>query len=312
MDTPPAVTGLRFAGNTTTSASVVWDKPTIYHLGLLDRTVPFITGLTVKVYKNDDSGATSLGASVDAVSAGDTEVTGIDSGTAVAAGDSVTLESTNSYTVSASGTAVTAAAGGTFKADLTAGQDIVIAGSQKRRVLTVVSDTECTVAPAFASALTDQSWTKAETRVVSAVDTNSLTVHRGFSGAITPSTTTFRSYEAAATKVETLSTVTNLPREDATAVVEAATLFMDGGSSGVSGLVEGKHNLNLQSTDFSNTDLLKFEIFYTNHNDNLDDQPAFAADIQFQQPGVPGPPSNLTSSSVTATEASLSLSLIHI
>ena len=312
VDAPPAVTELFFAGNTTTSASIEWTKPTIYHLGLLDRTVPFITGLSVKVYKNDAAAADVTGGSgTVSVAAGSTDVAGSSTTfttTAVAVGDSVTITSGNlTGTADASGTALTGT-GTAFSTELAVNQDITI-GGQTRRITAIASDTSATVALAFASDATGQSFVKSETRVVTAVGSNtSLTVDKAFAGDISASTATFVSYASAASETQDslTTTVNHLPREDATTVVEAVTLIMDGGSTGQSGTVSSKNNYDIASSSFSNTDLLKFEVYYTNHNDNLSNNVAYLADVEFKQPGAPGAPSGLAQSSQGATSMGIS------
>ena len=312
VDAPPAITELYFASNTTTSASVEWTKPTIYHLGLIDRTVPFITGLSVKIYKNDAAAADVTGGSgTVSVTAGSTDVTGSSTtfkSTAVAVGDSVTVTSGNlTGTASTSGTDLTGT-GTAFSTELAVNQNITI-GGQTRRVTAIASNTAATVSPAFASNVSGQTFKKSETRVVTAVGSDtSLTVDTAFAGAVSADTATFVSYSSSASETQDslTTTVNHLPREDATTVVEAVTLIMDGGSTGQSGTVNSKHNYNIASSSFANTDLLKFEIYYTNHNDNLSNNVAYLADVEFKQPGAPGAPSNLSQSSQSATSMGIS------
>lgn len=321
VDAPPRPANLCLASNNTTSVTVCWDLPTIYQLGILDRTVPFITGLNVKVYKNDDAGPTSLlGASGTQVetAAESRTVTGSATSfdTTVSAGDSVTVQRTLSGTCSVSEGATTVSGSGTlFLSELAQGVDVVVSG-QKRTVLSVTSDTSATVGRAWAADATDAtSCAASETRVVASVDSaTALTVTEAYKTASTDTAPTFRSYESdpSITADPLTSTVSHLPREDSdNTALSAVRVHLSGsGSSGALGGTvtyagESKRIFDYSTYDIgksaANTNLLKIQVFYTNHNSALEHKIATIADVEFLTPGPPSAPTNLAGSAAAAT-----------
>ena len=90
------------------------------------------------------------------------------------------------------------------------------------------------------------------------------------------------------------SDVDDLPRvTPSNNAIEAITIFMDGGSTGRQGTTNSKPNYNVTLTNVNNDDYLKLEIFYTNHNSTLSKHIANIPNVQFKQPGAPGPVSSL-------------------
>lgn len=121
VDAPPAPTSLALFARTSTVLQCTYTKPTIYEVGFIDKTLPYITGATVEV-----RAASAVSASV--------------TGTLTAADGTLT-------TVTGSGTS--------FTSELQAG-DAITVGAETRVVTAIASDTSLTVDLAF-TAFTAQS-----------------------------------------------------------------------------------------------------------------------------------------------------------
>lgn len=298
---PPAPTDLLFFSNTTTSISVVFDKPTIYEIGLLNQTVPFITGLSVEIYKHDNeitlsSGSVSVTQEQKTVTGDSTTFTSLE----IVAGDSITVQNgAISGTVEKTEGSTTLQGTDTnFTGDLQVGVEIMVSG-EKRRVTSITSATSLEVDNAFGSSGSGITASYSETRIIEEiVSDTSILVDRSFDSSMSnKGDVTFVSYPSSPTdSYDTLTTtVSELPREgsDITAV-EALTVFMDGGTSGVSGNVNSKVNYSIaNSGNLENDSFLKVEVYYKNYNNTLSVNRARISNIQFKQPGAPGPVSNI-------------------
>lgn len=233
VNTPPAPTNLAFNTSTTTSITVTWTKPTVYQLGILDTTVPFITSLVMKVYKS--SSVANLSASFNITKTAD------------------------STAVSATGAAFSG---------VSVGDSITIpGGSDETRVVLAKADS--------ANITVDSNFANTNTTA------GDNCTHITYSGSVDTTTVT---------------ATNNLPREGSSAVIEALIYFIDGGSNGsITTVASSKSAYNrVDSISAANTDKIKVEVYYSNHNGNNDTQIAYLAGLEFLQPGVPGPPSNLT------------------
>lgn len=143
VDAPPAPASFAYDSAATTTISVTFTSPSVYQLGILATTVPYISGLTVEVRKATSSTA----------------------GTAITG----TLTTTDaSVTVTGSGT--------NFDGELEA-YDSVTVGGVTRTVVSVESDTSLTIDSAYPSAFSAQAGTyvrydagNAETFTLTTVD----------------------------------------------------------------------------------------------------------------------------------------------
>ena len=93
VDHPPSPSNLLFVNNTTTSITITWDKPQIYQIGILDKTIPYITNLNIKIYKASSTSPTDLTGTV-SHNAGENTLVGdqTDFTNELSVGDSITIE----------------------------------------------------------------------------------------------------------------------------------------------------------------------------------------------------------------------------
>ena len=167
VDTPPSPTEYYFFSNTTTSASVIFTKPVVYELGVLNQTIPFITGLSMKVYQNDSdpvslTGTVSYSTNESAVAGNGTQFT-----TEIDVGDAITIESsslTGTVTKTEDSNIVTGN-GTQFTSELVPNVILNISG-EKRRIVSISSDNQLVCDTSFSNTGDSTTATFSETRVV--------------------------------------------------------------------------------------------------------------------------------------------------
>ena len=259
VSSPPAPTNLQFAANNTTTMTIMWDAPKIYQIGFLEnKTIPFITKLTIEIYKNDAaSGALSNGGTVTHTT--DSTLTG--SGTQftsdIAVGDSIKVPGATWTTGhpkvkggSQSGTSLLTD-GWTADPAGFSGHYFTIVGHYGFYVIESVtgtwSDNTTEITLGLNRSLTsspndDANLVNEETKVVISIESNtSLTVHSNWANAVdSGQTPSFISYESSPSQTFTTTTTDQLPRETATNNIESLKFFIDGGSNGMSGITNGK------------------------------------------------------------------------
>ena len=242
VDVPPRIQHLRLAEQTTTSVTVCWDEPTVYELGVLQRTVPFIDGLNLKVFKSSQAQATNLSGTC-ATTAGNRTVAGTNTNFAldVSPGSSLricTSNSDNAVSIAASGTSITGT--GTAFDDQLVGATLTVQ-SQQRTIVAVVDASTATVGREWSPAIASTTnWSLCETRVVESIaSATALQVTEPFTRSVQHATATTRPYETAASVVAAPLTTdpTYLPREgSATTSLSAIRLFLpNNGNSNVDG-----------------------------------------------------------------------------
>lgn len=314
VDAPPKLARVSLAEQNTTSLTVCWPLPTIYQLGILDRTVPFITSLNLVVYKAVHTGARTPVAGTVSVSEGSDLVEGQAGAFATAiTGGSLRVESsattgTVSVDITASDTTVSGS-GTLFTSELVEGVDIQIDG-EVRTVVSIESDTVARVGRGWvASIQATTQWSVMETKVVTTyVSSSSIRVSSPYVLAYSNATATTRAYETTPVVQQTPLTevVAHLPREGSdTTSLSAVRIHLPGnGSNGASGSVvtyngmsHRVHDVNSYTTgnSITNDDILKVVVYYGNHNSksNLVKQ-AYLVDVAFLTPGPPSAPAGFS------------------
>tara|TARA_Y100000590_G_scaffold470162_1_gene662451 strand:- start:1574 stop:4984 length:3411 start_codon:yes stop_codon:yes gene_type:complete len=321
VDKPPAPTNLQFAENSTTTITLTWDAPTIYQLGILAQTIPYITDLNIKIYKADTSSA-NLSGTVTHTASSKTLTGSGTSFTGLTVGDSITVPgalwtSGTPKVKGASQTGTTLVTDG-WTADPASFSNaiFIISGHYSEYKISSLSgswvdatteitlnlDRSLTASPNDDAGLTNQ-----ETKVITAIASDtSLTVDSNYSTAVSSGQTASHiSYSSTSQSIQITDT-DYIPREDSSTIIEAFRFYIDAGSTGTDGTINSK---NIYSTTDSptivNTDKLKFEIYYGNHNSALTNNIAYIANQEFITPGVPVAPTSLSTSD-SATSLSVS------
>ena len=341
VDHPPAPRALQFVSSSATSVTAVWEKPTIYQLGVIDKTIPYITDLNIDIFKSISS-RQNVSGSNPLVNASGTTITGtgtqFDTDTTFNVGDSITVQGEWSHSSSPT----------VQDSDNTAGQNVlkttgweadpstevlgsvfVIAGRIGRYTVTSVSGTYVDNSTSMSLVLDrhlqstppdGEALVLQETKVVTEIiDDTTLRVDSPFSQDYTAATATYVRYAGTSQTIQ-LTDTNYIPRENSTQIVEAFTLHIDSGSNTVGGTVSvvgpsTKHVLNSNDNNsnnaqytYSNTDLIKLDVYYGNHNSGLTRNTASIADLEFVLPSPPSEPHTLTTTSTVPLKANLTWS----
>lgn len=320
VDMPPAV-GLSLFGQTGTSVTVRWTPPTVYELGMIDKTVPFIDGLVFSVYRatqEEVSWGSLFPSATFGVTADSDKIELSSAVQSLPNGSTIDVKYfLSAGTLDYSGTSVTGS-GTYFNDELSEGVELLMPDGQKRTVTAVASQTSLTVGEPWSTSASGQSATSVvvlQSRVlISGAGSAALTVDRAFDAAVT------NAHQQAAVTLYALSRTFDditdlqyLPSETTSSPVDAITLYMEGkthdAASATAAHAPGDSggalvNFDFIDTGISHTDRLQVHMYYKNHNSRRQNYTVLD-NLTFLDVGPPGAPVSLSAASDPAAATSL-------
>lgn len=320
VDHPPAPENLDLINFSSTTISLMWDKPTQYHVGFIDNKIPHITGLQLKVFKSNST-LTTLSTDVTAVS-GSTKLTGSgfngiselsEGNVIIIPGDDWSTNPTLSQEANAGDNTIYttgwSGSDGLGSGNITLFTFEGIPGEFKITEFTGTLENTSSILtltldkPLFTSIASGTALVNEEIKVITSVTDTEITLDSVLINSATEKTAKVREYDNSNYfQLETSSI------EPSTLIdIDCIRFFIDDGRNGYDTPAEEKtyngktkniYNIN-DSTNISNSEYIRFEIFYTNYNTNLTHNIARLSELTFVTPGTPVAPTNLQSDNPT-------------
>ena len=161
-----------------------------------------------------------------------------------------------------------------FKTELSIGDNITIDNNITKKITHISSNTSLTVDNYFLTVFTNKSCSKSKQQ-----------------------------------KNLSITNTDYLPREGALNIVEGIKFFSNGGSTALGSTItigsNTKRLYNVLDSTLTNTDKLRFEIYYDNHNSALNNNISFITNQTFKSAGIPSLPQNLLISQESSTSVKL-------